>query len=361
MPIIKKKNSKGKTVYIARVNYTDASGKYRSTQTKGYPTAAEAKQAEALLKAEKMHSDKFSITFNEIHAEYVTMKKDKVKPQTLRKEEDLWKHIEPVLGNTKIEKLTINQYRSFKESLPEEMATVRKNRIHQYVKALVKHAYMMYGINSVVPDRVGGFSDPNKPIEEMQFYTHEEFLKYIDVANRPYKELFTVLYYQGLRKGEANALTWKDIDFDNRRIKITKSLVTKQKGVRYSIGTPKTKSSYRTIPMHPYVQKCLEELKEYYKDWDDFKDDWFVFGGIYPLHDTSIDNANRKHAEMAKLKRIRIHDFRHSCASYYIHKGGQIVLISKFLGHKDISITLNVYSHMYPSDLDDLVFNIEKA
>lgn len=95
-----------------------------------------------------------------------------------------------------------------------------------------------------------------------------------------------------------------------------------------------------------------------------FDDDWFVFGGIKPLSPTTIARKKDNYCKEAGVKKIRIHDFRHSHVSLLISKGVPITAISKRLGHSNIEMTFNTYAHLIPEDeiktinvLDDLSSN----
>jgi integrase len=82
----------------------------------------------------------------------------------------------------------------------------------------------------------------------------------------------------------------------------------------------------------------------------DFTSDCFICGGRKALRDTSLENMNAKFANLAGIKKIRIHDFRHSHASLLVHEGINIQEIAKRLGHSDVAMTLGTYSHLYPSE-----------
>ena len=84
-----------------------------------------------------------------------------------------------------------------------------------------------------------------------------------------------------------------------------------------------------------------------------------MFGNIDPLAATTLLDRKAKNAFMARVKDIRIHDFRHSCASLLIDSGANITLVAKYLGHSKIYENLNTYSHMYQNRLDTIVNIIE--
>ena len=83
-----------------------------------------------------------------------------------------------------------------------------------------------------------------------------------------------------------------------------------------------------------------------------------MFGNIYPLSATTLLDRKTKNAFLARVKDIRIHDFRNSCASLLIDSGANITLVAKYLGHTKIDETLNTYSHMYKNKLNDIVNTI---
>jgi len=104
----------------------------------------------------------------------------------------------------------------------------------------------------------------------------------------------------------------------------------------------------------------LENLLSELKLSQHVKSDYIVFGEFYDhMPQTSIDNHYETYIKSSKVKRIRIHDFRHSHASYLINMGNDIQIVSKRLGHANTSTTYDIYSHLYPSKEDDAVAKME--
>lgn len=189
----------------------------------------------------------------------------------------------------------------------------------------------------------------------MLFFTYEEYVKFDNVIDDfDYKVFFEILYYLGLRQGELQALTFKDIDFKKEELKITKTLTTKIKDKEWYISSPKTKNSNRVLPIPKKIMEHLIAINNRAKTYKDYKCDWFIFGFTIPYKETTIQKRKNKYCKLAEVKQIRIHDFRHSCASLLIHKNASIALVSKYLGHSNITITLNTYTHMYKSDLENI-------
>lgn len=202
------------------------------------------------------------------------------------------------------------------------------------------------------------FTDPNALPKKMKFYTWEEFKKFLSVIDDlKYKALFEVLYYCGLRRGELRGLSWENIDLDDKTLSVVKN-VTNETGDHgyWKVTTPKTRTSARTIPMLDILVEDLSRLKEYNKKHQyGFTKYYFVFGDINPIHPDVLRRTKNYYAEKAGIKQIRIHDFRHSCASLLINNGANIMIVAKYLGHAKIDETLNTYSHLFKNKMDDIV------
>jgi len=363
MPVYKTKNEKTKDnrIWYFKCNYRDVYGNTKSKKSKKFATKEEATKAEAKFLIMIGENKSKSLTFNDIYNEYIEKKKKRVRPQTIIKNENLYKYIKDTLGNIKIEKLTLDKYEKFKYDLNNKpVSTDYKNRIHKFVISLINYSDTYYNVNNKAPIIAGGFVNPFETKKEMEFFTLSEFEQFSSAINDIFWiTLFDMLFYCGLRQGELQALNWNDIDFDKGTVTISKTLTTKLKGQKWSIFPPKTKSSYRTLPLTKQVKDNLKSIYEMQLKLDGFRNNWFVFGGIKPTPETTIQNHKNNYCEKANVKQIRIHDFRHSCASLLISKNADPVLVAKYLGHADVSMTLNRYSHMYKSKLDEMVNLIE--
>ena len=196
----------------------------------------------------------------------------------------------------------------------------------------------------------------------MLFWTLEEFEQFDNVIDDlEYKTLFNFLYWTGCRRGEALALNLNDFTSGFKTVKIRKTINQKIKGQPYEITTPKTPGSNRNIPLPEQLISLIQRLYEYSKEIEGFNNNCFVFGLEKPLSDTTIERKKNEYCKIANVKQIRIHDFRHSHASYLINNmpndQNLILAISKRLGHSSPTITLQVYAHMMPND-DDKLLNI---
>lgn len=244
------------------------------------------------------------------------------------------------------------------------ISTRYKNGVYKYLKALMNFCTKWYDINFVkVYNKMANFTNPNERKKEMAFYTLEEFQKFLSVeTDLKFRCAFQALFYCGLRNGELRGLTWNDINFNRSTLTVNKNIVKvpdSKTGKPYTVTSPKTSSSYRTIPIPNFLLKDLSDLYNDDANYYGFRDSWYVFGNIGPLAATALLDRKTKNAFMVRVKDIRIHDFRHSCASLLIGSGANITLVVKYLGHSKIDETLNTYSHMYQNRLDTIVNIIE--
>ena len=363
MPVYKTKTEKTKDnkIWYFKCNYRDIYGNIKQKKSKKFSTKEEAIKEEAKFLILAGNTTTMSPTFDDIYNEYLIYKKKNCRETTIIRIKGYYKHIGKILGNIKIEKLTAKQYLLFQDEMNKlGLSTVYKNQLHSLVLSLIDYANLLYNVDSKVPKSIGKFKNPTEMKKEMLFWTYDEFNKFISIVDdNMYKVFFEILYFCGLRRGEIQALTWNDINFIKGTISINKTLTSKIKGQKYVIFPPKTQSSNRTIPIPKNALSGLKTLYKEYSVLDGFENECFVFGTFKPLADTSIERKKNKWCDIAEVKRIRIHDFRHSCASLLINNGANITIVSKYLGHSDISMTLNRYSHMYDSKLEEVINLIE--
>lgn len=351
---IKKKQLKSGIKYSYTLRYKDIYGNTKQYTSKGYDTKKEAELEEAKFRI-KIQEKKVSfnnITFNDVFKEYIEYKSKSVKVQTLNKIKDLYKHFEPI-KNIKVNDLELNTYNKFILYIEQKGNTVNwNNKVLNLLRSLINYSHKYYNTSDTILAFIENYKEVNPFKKEMQFFTYEEFQKFISVIEEfEYKTFFEVLYYLGLRQGEACSLTWSDIDFNKKEVSINKTITTKLRGQLYTISSPKTKKSNRILPIPKKLLESLKTMKNNAKKKKYFKESWFVFGDELPFRETTIQVRKNKYCKLAGVKQIRIHDFRHSCASFLIQNGASIVLVSKYLGHSKISITLDTYTHLYENEL----------
>ena len=357
MPVYKEKNK-----WYAKYYYTNDLGEHKSKSSKRFDSKKEAIEAERKIIAALNTLSSSNITFEQVYEEFLEWKKGTVKTTTCITYPSMWAHCE-AFKKLKVKDLNVARYNEFKKTLnAKNLSNPRKDKIHKFVRQLVDFANKHYDVKNDVFDKVTGFKDPNAiRTKNVDFYTYDEFKKFINnVEDIRYHALFIVLYYMGLRIGEANALTWEDIDFENHLVYINKQVNTKIKGVPYLITSTKKSASDRILPLEEETENELKALKKYWDWYRNFNDDWFLFGGARPLGESKIHTVKNNASDAAGLKRIRIHDFRHSCASFLIHIGCEPMIIQNYLGHASLKITMDTYSHMYPNKLQKAATKIKE-
>ena len=351
---IKKKTLKSGIKYSFTLRYKDIYGNTKQYTSKGYNTKREAELEEAKfrIKIQEKKTSFTNITFNDVYQEYIEYKSKLVKLQTLNKIKELSKYLQPLM-DVKVNDLDLATYNKFNLYVDKEGYSVNhKNKILNLLKSLVNYSHKYYNTSDTILTFIENYKEVNPFKKEMQFFTYEEFLKFESVIDElDYKTFFEALYYLGLRQGEACSLTWSDIDFNKSEVSINKTITTKLKGQLYTISSPKTKKSNRVLPIPKKLLESLKTMKLNAKKKKYFKETWFVFGDELPFRETTIQVRKNKYCKLAGVKQIRIHDFRHSCASFLIQNGASIVLVSKYLGHSKISITLDTYTHLYENEL----------
>lgn len=369
MPSYEKNKSSG--LWSCRFREIDANGISHQKRLSGFPTKREAqygyedyiKTAEErklakIAKEEAKQTSPDEITFDKLLEFYFVFKKARVKETTYY---DLTQKIKCRL----LPFFTGKRMMDIKPATILEWQNTLSEYSYRYKSTLLSHLASIYNFGEKYHDITNIMNKVDRPRnlegkKEMQFWTPEEFQKVISEIDSPeYKMLFYTLFITGCRRGEALALTWDDIDTKKKSIKISKSVGHKvwQNGKNYKITTPKNIGSNRTVAVPSFLIDELMEYKKWQKKNKNSTD--FVFGGADPLPPTSIARYLDKAAEKAGVKKIRIHDLRHSAASYLIHKGVSIVAVSKQLGHNNVEQTLNTYSHMLPDDETMIRQNLE--
>lgn len=370
MPIYKMKGTKvGRQKYRVRINYTDFASQPQQIERVAYGLQ-EAKDLEKVLMQQvKERSTTHRMTVQELYDEYMAVKKHEVRESTYGKAKRVLElHILPAFKEKQLHKLNNQTLQAWKKSCSETGAAIRtKQNWYKEFSALLNYGVRMSYLPKNPLTNVGNFKDVYFEMQQdkLQYYTPEQFLKYIATARENcatltdwgYYVFFSIAYYTGMRKGEINALKWSDLE--GSIIHVRRSIAQKLMGDDRETP-PKNKSSYRDLQIPAPLTKILDEHKARQQKTEQFTEDFRICGGIQCLRDTSLDLKNRKFSEQAGLPRIRIHDFRHSHASLLANEGINIQEIARRLGHSKIEITWNTYSHLYPREEERAVAVLNK-
>lgn len=245
-----------------------------------------------------------------------------------------------------------NEMLAYRDAKKEPYSPVYLKTVHNQLSAIFNHAVRFYDLKSNPAAKAGNMGKEKS--KEMMFWTKEEYLQFIDaMMDKPMSfYAFEMLYWCGIRVGELLALTPKDFDFDKGVVSITKSY---QRIDRQDIITePKTPKSKRVIQMPDFL---CEEMQEYLKSLYKIrpKDRIFPFTKNYLHHEMT------RGSKETNVKRIRVHDLRHSHVSLLIEMGFSAVAIADRAGHESIDITYR-YAHLFPSKQVEMAnrLNIER-
>ena len=221
--------------------------------------------------------------------------------------------------------------------------------LHGQLSAILNHAVRFYGLKSNVAATAGCMGSEKH--KEMLFWTKEEYLKFAEVMmDKPQSYYaFEVLYWCGIREGELLALTPADFDLDKGLLSITKSY-QRLKG-RDVITDPKTPKSVRVIQMPQFL---TDEIRDYLKSLYKVQPDQRIFEVTKSYLHHEMDRG----AKEAGVKRIRIHDLRHSHVSLLIEMGFSALAIADRVGHESVDITYK-YAHLFPSKQQEMAQKLD--
>ena len=360
-----KKWTKDGRKYIWYVWETGLDGKKHKKFSKAYKTEAEAKSAEKeYLKMSEVFEGDMNMTFKELYTKYYEVQKDIVRYSTLKTYRDRIKYI-GMFDKVKLKDMDAIHYQKWRaEMMKVDISNSYKNEIQKFLKIVINWAVKTYGFNmNKFYGRMEPFTSASDIKKEMDFYTLDEFNQFISSApNLQIKCMYETLYYCGLRRGEARGLQWKDVNWIDKRLSVTKQAVThgSENSTYYELTKPKTQKSNRILPIAEILFRDLKQLYEEQKQFAEFNDEWFIFGNFIPITFYQMRHKNIEIARDANIKRIRLHDFRHSCASLLINNNANIAVVSQFLGHASIEETLDTYTHMFKDKLSDAVNTINK-
>lgn len=294
------------------------------------------------------------LSFYDLWIEYDKLQKIKLKVQSYRKFLNNYKtHLLPYFKNYLVEDITQDVYINWMLHIEKDTnySFAYKKSLHISMVAILNYAMKFYGLERNIASLIGNFNRGKSKPTKINFWTIDEYKQFINVIDEfEYKTLFNALYSTGMRLGECLALTWNDFSKDTLDINKTITKDINPKTRKPYINAPKTPESIRKIKLDDELIKDLNKLKRMQKRCNNYSSEWFIFGGSKSLSQTTVGRKKDKYCELAKVKKIRLHDFRHSHATLLLSSNVPISVICQRLGHKDMATTLNIYTHLVLSD-----------
>ena len=250
-------------------------------------------------------------------------------------------HILPYFKDKYLEDITSNDILQWEDYILSLNFSNNYNKnIYYAFSGFLNYCKLFYHFDKTIITNVGCFKKKYEK-KKYDFYNIKEFNKFIKgFDNEIYKQFFNLLFFTGVRPGEAIALQFSDLK--SGYINITKTM--NEHGKR-EITTPKTLSSIRKIKIDKKLERDLLNLKSIYRKNFPINDDLFIFGGKKPLSPTTINRYKQKACEKSGIRPITLHQFRHSHATLLLDKGIMINEVSRRLGHSKTSTTLDIYGH----------------
>ena len=336
--------------YFAR--FVDKFGKRRTKRSK---KLQEVKQWLADATYIDQHSDLDQATDMLVDAWFdywIGIKKQTVRPNTVRNNSERYeRNIKGVIGNKLLTDVKpIHCQKIFSDMADEgyKTTTIYQTRIALY------NMFEFARENDVLianPCKKSLKSDMGKPSDKKEALTIDVQKKFLEaMVGYSYENQYRFVLQTGLRIGELIGLKWSDIDFENRTMKIERTMEYRYKVGEWRVGPPKSKSGYRTIPLTDEAIRILENQRSKNKSLKlvpmEWKDIVFLCRKGTPVKNSTYDTGLFKYCDRVGIPRFSMHVLRHTFATRCIEGGMKPKTLQKILGHSNIGITMNLYVHI---------------
>lgn len=338
------KNEKNGT-WVVQFRYTDWKGERQQKFKRGFATKKEAQEWEREFLMQNQAD--VSMTFDSFVELYEKDIRPRLKENTwLTKENIIKKKIVPYFEKRKLCEITAkdviawqNEIRKLTGKSGRRLSQTYLKTVHNQLSAIFNHAVRYYGLKSNPASIAGNMGTEER--KEMNFWTVEEYRKFADsMMDKPLSfYAFEMLYWCGIREGELLALTPADFDFRAETVTVSKSY-QRLRGEDV-ITSPKTKKSNRTIKIPKFLCEEMQEFIGMFYSADEGD-------RLFPVSKSYLHHEMDRGAKASGVKRIRIHDLRHSHVSLLIEMGFTALAIADRLGHESIDVTYR-YAHLFPS------------
>lgn len=354
MSVTKDKNT-GK--WMSQIRIKDWTGKEIHKKKRGFATKKEALQWERDFINQS--SGSLGMSFMDFIELYIQDMEKRLKPSTVANKRFLIDlRIIPYFGKFPLDAIKPtdirkwqNELTSYRDENGKPYSQTYLKTINNQITAIFNYAVKYYGLKENPCHKAGSMGKKNA--DEMEFWTKDEFAAFIEaMKDRPASyAIFMTMYYTGIREGELLALTPADIDFEKDTLTINKSY--QRLSGKDIITTPKTPKSNRVI-MLPEVLKTV--LRNYMEKCYGLQPD----DRLFPYNKSFLYREMQIGIEASGVKRIRVHDIRHSHASLLVELGFSPLLIAERLGHERVQTTMDTYSHLYPNKQVEVAKQLDK-
>ena len=342
--------------WTAQFYYIDYTGTRKKKKKRGFKLKKDAQEWERTF-LERQQAD-INMSFKSFVELYFEDMRHRLRASTVRNKEQIVDlKILPFFGQMQLSQIKAadvrrwqNELMSYTDENGNGYSETYLRSIHTQLSAIFNFAVRYYNLNENPCHKAGSIG--KKSADEMQFWTRSEFEQFLQtVEDKPRSHMaFELLYYTGLRLGELLALTPADIDTDSGIITINKSLQRIDKAD--VVTPPKTEKSNRIVTIPPFL---CNDLRDYMARFYGLEST----DRLFSFTKSFITQEMRRGCKLSGVKKIRVHDLRHSHASLLIELGFSPVLIAERLGHDNVETTLNTYSHLYPNKQSEVAERLE--
>ncbi|CAA9472083.1 MAG: Integrase [uncultured Rubrobacteraceae bacterium] len=258
-------------------------------------------------------------------------------------------HIKPTLGRAKLKTLNPAQVRALYR---ERLAGGSSPRTVQYVHVTLHKALEQAQGDGLVARNVAkGIKAPRPKKKEIVPLTPDQARAFLEAARGDrFEALFVLALQCGLREGELLGLRWDDVDLEDGTLRVRRTLSETRDG---PIFEPPKNGKGRNVPLTGAAAEALRDhlARQMREIGDEYQDKGLVFASQTGKTMSASNVVNRHFRPLlqrAGLPRVRLHDLRHTCATLLLIKGVHPKYVQELLGHANISITLDTYSHVIP-------------
>src|SRR5690625_1447035 len=360
---------KGNSYYVVVDLGRDHKNKRKQKWFSGYKRKKDAEKdlPRILNKLQNGYKEPENMTLEEYFNQWLSRKKRNVQPGTYEHYESYMRtHIIPGLGHLKISKLEHMHIESFMDEVHEKDLSQRsKKHIYRILSSALKNG-RRYGIKDGIMD---GIEAPNVDRKEIEYWTQEEVQKFMaNLKSKNHAMPIILALATGLRRGEILGLKWSQVDFENKKIYVTKQLKKDEDGNWDISPQLKTSTSYRTIDIDDDTIELLkahqrQQTKDKMKIGSDYIDLDLVCATstgdtIKPTYLRTVFNRT---IEKSGVKKISFPGLRHTHATLLLQNGVHPKVVQERLGHRSIQTTLDTYSHIIPGIQEIAATSIQQS
>ena len=342
--------------WMSQIRVKDWTGKEVHKKKRGFSTKKEALQWEREYTTQATTS--LSMPFQDFLELYMEDMEHRLKATTMINKRVLVdRKLAPFFGKMLLNEIKAtdirawqNQLTNYRNAQGQPYSQTYLKTIHVHLTAIFNYAVKYYGLRENPCHKAGTIG--KKRADEMLFWTREEFARFSEaVRSKPISyACFMTLYFTGMRVGELLALTPEDIDLEKSTIRINKSY-QRLRG-KDIVTSPKTPKSNRVVTIPARLRNCL-------RDYMDQRPELGPQDRLFPHTKDFLAYEMERGCKLSGVKRIRIHDIRHSHASLLVEMGFSPLLIAERLGHERVQTTMEIYSHLYPNKQNEVAKQLD--